>query len=80
MNKKIKITIVVVLFILLILFLICNKILTKKEIENNVEIQTASLFQEINKSSIAKINNFIIYGTHFNLEGNNHNELVKTCA
>ena len=70
MNKKIKITIVVVLFILLILFLICNKILTKKEIENNVEIQTASLFQEINKSSIAKINNFIIYGTHFNLEGN----------
>ena len=69
MNKKIKITIVVVLFILLILFLICNKILTKKEIENNVEIQTDLLFQEINKSSTAKINNFIIYGTHFNLEG-----------
>ena len=72
MNKKIKVkvTLVVTLFALLIIFLICNRILTKKEIENNVEIQTASLFQEINKSSIAKINNFVIYGTHFNLEGN----------
>lgn len=70
MNKKIKVTLVVVLFTLLIIFLICNKILTKKEIENNIEIQTASLFQEINKSSIAKVNKFIIYGTHFNLEGN----------
>ena len=51
------------------IFLICNKLLTKKEIESNIEFQTASLFEEINKSSTAKINNFIIYGTHFNLEG-----------
>lgn len=70
MNKKIKVTIVVTLFVFLIIFLICNRIFTQKKIDNNIEIQTASLFQEINKSSTAKINNFIIYGTHFNLEGN----------
>lgn len=69
MNKKVKVILVVTLFVLLIVFLICNRILTKKEIDKNVEIQTASLFQDINKSSIAKVNNFIIYGTHFNLDG-----------
>ena len=69
MNKSLKVKITVVLFIVLIIFLICNKLLTKKEIEKNVEIQTASLFQEINLSSTAKINKYIIYGTHFNLEG-----------
>ena len=69
MNKKVKVILVVTLFVLLIVFLICNRILTKKEIDKNVEIKTASLFQDINKSSIAKVNNFIIYGTHFNLDG-----------
>ena len=69
MSKSLKVRITVSLFIVLIIFLICNKLLTKKEIEKNVEIQTASLFQEINLSSTAKINKYIIYGTHFNLEG-----------
>ena len=60
MNKSLKVKITVGLFIILIIFLICNKLLTKKEIEKNVEIQTASLFQEINLSSTAKINKYII--------------------
>ena len=70
MNKILKVKIIVGLFIALMIFLICNKLLTKREIEKNVEIQTASLFEEINLSSTAKINKYIIYGTHFNLEGN----------
>ena len=70
MNKNIKIKLVILLFVLLILFLICNKLLTKKKQEKNVEFKTSLIFENINKSSTAKINKYIVYGTHLNLEGN----------
>lgn len=69
MNKDLKIRLIVALFVFLIIILICNKLLTKKKIDNNIEIQTSALFEGINLSSTAKINKYIVYGTHFNLEG-----------
>ena len=69
MNKDLKIKLIVALFVFLIIILICNRFLTKKHIDNSIENQTAALFEEINLSSNAKINKYIVYGTHFNLEG-----------
>ena len=69
MNKDKKIKIVVVFFIILMAFLIFNKFRTKNEVENNTELKTQAIFENINEFNTAKINKFIIYGTHLNLDG-----------
>lgn len=69
MEKNVKITIIVVLFVFLMIYLIYAKFSR----ENNSEIieanQISSIFETIDKSNYAKITKYIIYGTHFNLEG-----------
>lgn len=69
MKKEIKIKLVVSLFIALMIFLIFNKILTKHENDNNTELKTQSLFENINEFNNAKLEKYTIYGTHFNIEG-----------
>ena len=70
MNKSLKIKVIVLFFIILMCFLIFNKILTKHEIDNNIELKTKTLFENINQFNNAKVDKYIIYGTHLNLEGN----------
>lgn len=70
MNKSLKIKVIVLFFTILMCFLIFNKILTKHENDNNIELKTKTLFENINQFNNAKVDKFIIYGTHLNLEGN----------
>lgn len=70
MSKNSKIKLVVIFFIILMTFLIINKLHTKHETLNNNELKTQTIFENINKFNTAKINNFMIYGTHLNLDGN----------
>ena len=70
MSKDIKLKLVIVFFILLMMFLIFNKFRAKHETENNTELKIQNIFEKINQSTTAKIDKYIIYGTHFNLEGN----------
>ena len=70
MKKESKIKIIVTFFIFLMIVLIFNSLLTKRSNSKNVELQTSILFNQISKSGTAKIDKYIIYGTHLNLEGN----------
>ena len=70
MSKNSKIKIIVAFFVFLMLFLIINRIITKKSNTKDVKLQTSILFEQVNKSSVAKIDKYVIYGTHLNLEGN----------
>ena len=70
MNKKLKIKTIVIFFTILMLFLIINKLLTKHDNDNNIELKTKTLFENISQSTNAKVDKYIIYGTHFNIEGN----------
>ena len=69
MSKNFKIKLIIIFFIILMAFLIINKFLTKHETLNNKELKTETIFENINKFNTAKINNFMIYGTHLNLDG-----------
>ncbi len=70
MNKSLKIKAIIIFFTILMCFLIFNKLLTKHEIDNNIELKTKDLFEKINQFAYAKVDKYIIYGTHLNLEGN----------
>ena len=70
MSKDLKIKLFLIFFILLMAFLIFNKFRTKHETENNTELKTQAVFEEINQFNTAKIDKYIVYGTHLNLEGN----------
>ena len=70
MSKDLKIKLVVIFFILLMAFLIVNKFRTKNKKKNNTELKTQAVFEEINQFNTAKIDKYIVYGTHLNLEGN----------
>lgn len=69
MSKNSKIKMIVAFFVLLMLFLIINKSITKRSNDKDIKMQTSLLFEKINKSSVAKIDKYVIYGTHLNLEG-----------
>ena len=69
MSKNSKIKMIVAFFTILMIVLISNRLFTKKSNSKNVELQTSILFEQINKSSTAKIDKYVIYGTHLNLEG-----------
>lgn len=69
MKKNTKIKLTVIFFILLMIFLIFIKIKNDNNSQTIIQTKTASLFKSINNSNIAKINKYIVYGTHFNLEG-----------
>ncbi len=70
MSKDLKIKIVIIFFVLLMAFLIFNKFHTKHETESNTELKTQAVFEEINQFNTAKIDKYIVYGTHLNLDGN----------
>ena len=61
MNKKIKIKAIVIIFTVLMCFLIFNKILTKHENDNNIELKTKTIFENISQSTNAKVDKYIIY-------------------
>lgn len=67
MKKSTKIKLIVIFFILLMIFLIFIKIKNDNNSQTIIQTKTASLFQNINNT--AKVNKYIVYGTHFNLEG-----------
>ncbi|MBP3832163.1 MAG: N-acetylmuramoyl-L-alanine amidase [Clostridia bacterium] len=67
MKKSTKINLIVIFFILLMIFLIFIKIKNDNNSQTIIQTKTASLFQNINNT--AKVNKYIVYGTHFNLEG-----------
>lgn len=67
MKKNTKINLIVIFFILLMIFLIFIKIKNDNNSQTIIQTKTASLFQNINNT--AKVNKYIVYGTHFNLEG-----------
>lgn len=69
MSKNSKISIIVAFFVILMLVLIFVKFEREHNQENLVETKTASLFEKINKSNFAKVTKYIVYGTHFNIEG-----------
>ena len=69
MKKSLKIKIIVVFFIILMLFLIYTKIKEETDVETISRAKITSLFEKVDNSKLAKISKYIIYGTHFNLEG-----------
>lgn len=69
MKKNTKIKIIVVLFIILMIALIYIKV---KRDYSEEAIETAKMekiFQNINSTTCADVTKYIVYGTHFNLEG-----------
>ena len=70
MKKKTQIRIIVVLFIILMIFLIYTKIKNDHNKEAIAVQQTKELFSSLDQNYTANINKYIIYGTHFNIEGN----------
>lgn len=60
---------IVVLFIILMIFLIYTKIKKQNDTTLQVSALTNELFEIIDKSSSVKVSKYIVYGTHFNLEG-----------
>ncbi len=69
MKKSFKIKIIVILFIILMIFLIYNKIKNNNSETLSVSSRTASLFEQVDKSTSGKVTKYIVYGTYFNLEG-----------
>lgn len=69
MKKSFKIKIIVVLFIILMIFLIYNRVNDNTTQTLSVSAQTSSLFEAVNNSTSAKVSKYIVYGTHLNLEG-----------
>ncbi len=69
MTRSLKIKIIVILFSVLMLFLIYFKVSKQKNTDNLIEKRLISMFENIDNNATAKINKYIIYGTHLNLEG-----------
>ena len=69
-NNPFIIKIIVIIFILLMIFLIYTKI--RKHNDNIVQVSalTNELFKSVESSSSVNVSKYIVYGTHFNLEGN----------
>lgn len=69
MKKETKIKIIVILFIILMVFLIYYNYKTRSDENVRRETKRAEIFQNINSSIYADVTKYIVYGTHFNLEG-----------
>ena len=69
MDKSTKIKIVVVLFIILMTGLIYIKFTSEKNENTNALTKIALIFEKITPNSYAKVNKYIVYGTHLNIEG-----------
>lgn len=70
MKKNIKLIILVILFILLIISLIYIRYRKENDISTIREKKMAQIFKNVDISKTADITKYIVYGTHFNLEGN----------
>ncbi len=68
LDKKIKITII--FFVILMLMLIIFKIYNLTNKANIREKQVNDIFNRIETNSFVNISKYFVYGTHFNLEGN----------
>lgn len=67
MKKSTKIKLIVIFFIFFMTFLIFIKIKNDNNSQKIIQAKTASLFRNINNT--AKVSKYIVYGTHFNIEG-----------
>ena len=69
MKKGSKIKIVILFFVLLMLVLIYVKYTRDTNLETIENNKINLLFEKVNQTSYAKVNKYIVYGTHFNIEG-----------
>lgn len=68
-NQMIIIRIIIVLFILLMGFLIYYKVKNDTNEELLKQEKVNSLFSTFNSSTYVNVSKYIVYGTHFNIEG-----------
>lgn len=69
MKKSLKIKLIVAFFVILMCFLIYINLSQKNDTSKLSEQKIASIFDEVNPSTTAKVTKYIVYGTHFGLEG-----------
>lgn len=69
MSKNAKIKIIVGFFILLMIILIYVKFERDHNEENQLSKKIDYIFRQVEPSTRAKIDKYIVYGTHFNIEG-----------
>lgn len=69
-SKEGVIKYVVIIFVILILVLIGVRIIKEKTPEKIVEKQKEEIFANIDKNINVNVTKYMIYGTHFNIEGN----------
>ena len=67
-KNNLKIKIITILFIILMVYLIYTRIQTNEATQ--VSALTNSLFETVEKSSTVNVTEYVVYGTHFNVEGN----------
>lgn len=69
MKKDTKIKIIVILFIILMVFLIYIKIKNDNDETTIESAKMSEIFENVNTSTYANVTKYIVYGTHFNIEG-----------
>ena len=63
------IKLLIFLFTLLMIFLIIHKIKTDTNKETIAQNKIDTILQQLDKTNTVSINKYIVYGTHFNIEG-----------
>lgn len=69
MKKNTKIKIIVILFIILIIALIYLNYKRATDETVILNAKTSSIFENVNTTAYVDVTKYIVYGTHFNLEG-----------
>lgn len=69
MKKSLKIKLIVIFFTILMCFLIYVNIKQKNDDTSNSSKRISTIFSIVSKNKNAKITKYIVYGTHFGLEG-----------
>ena len=68
-NDNFIIKIIVILFIILMIFLVYNKFFGNSNDSVLVSSRTNELFSTVDNKIYVKVSKYIVYGTHFNIEG-----------
>ena len=69
MKKNTKIKIIVVLFVILMVYLIYLNYKKANDETAIIATKRAEVFENVDSSTYAKVTKYIVYGTHFNIEG-----------
>ena len=68
LNTKL-LPIIIILFMLLMIFLIYQKFFKPQDLESLRAQQIDTIFSSVNKTNMVSVSKYIVYGTHFNIEG-----------